>query len=106
MPLKDPPTEPPIKPQARFVRGSFIVLNDKGMHTRPCTELVKCANTFKAHTNLIFQDLVVNAKSLLGVLTLAAIQGSFIEIESTGEDAEEAVATLVELAHNKFYIHY
>jgi phosphocarrier protein HPr len=94
------------KTRQNVVRGFFIVLNDKGLHTRPCTELVRCASSFKAHTNLIHQDLVVNAKSLLGILTLAATRGSRIEIEATGEDAEEAVATLIELARNKFYIHY
>ncbi len=87
-------------------RGFFIVMNDKGLHTRPSTELVKCATSFKSHINLTFQDLVVNAKSLLGILTLAAGRGSRIEIEATGEDAEEAIATLIELSRNKFYIHY
>jgi phosphocarrier protein HPr len=88
------------------VRGFFIVINDKGLHTRPSTELVKCATSFKAQVNLIYQDLVVNAKSLLGILTLAATRGSRIEIEAVGDDAQEAVETLIELARNKFYIHY
>lgn len=95
-----------LKERKSSVRGFFIVLNDKGLHTRPSTELVKCATSFKAQITLIFQDLVVNAKSLLGILTLAAARGSRIEIEATGEDAEAAVATLIELARNKFYIHY
>ena len=88
------------------VKGFFIVINDKGLHTRPSTELVKCATSFKAQVNLIYQDLVVNAKSLLGILTLAAARGSRIEIEATGEDAQMAVETIIELARNKFYIHY
>ncbi len=88
------------------VRGFFIVANDKGLHTRPSTELVRCATGFKSHVNLIFQDLVVNAKSLLGILTLAATRGSRIEIEATGDDAEAAVTSLIELARNRFYIHY
>ena len=88
------------------VRGFFIVINDKGLHTRPSTELVKCATSFRAQITLYYQDLVVNAKSLLGILTLAASCGSRIEIEAVGEDAAEAVANLIELARNKFYIHY
>src|SRR5262245_25174578 len=88
------------------IRGFFIVINDKGLHTRPSTELVKCGTTFKAQVNLIYQDLTVSAKSLLGILTLAATRGSRIEIEASGEDAQEAVNTLIELAKNKFYIHY
>ncbi len=87
-------------------RGFFIVINDKGLHTRPSTELVKCATSFKAHVNLIYQDLVVNAKSLLGILTLAATRGSRIKVEAEGEDAEVAVEKIIELARNKFYIQY
>jgi phosphocarrier protein HPr len=88
------------------VRGFFIVVNDKGLHTRPSTELVKCATSFKSQVHLIYQDLVVNAKSLLGILTLAAARGSRIEIEATGDDAQKAVEKIIELARNKFYIHY
>lgn len=87
-------------------RGFFIVINDKGLHTRPSTELVKCATNFKSQVSLIYQDLVVNAKSLLGILTLAAARGSRIMVEARGEDASEAVDTIIELARNKFYIHY
>jgi len=88
------------------VRGFFIVTNDKGLHTRPSTELVKCATSFKAQINLIYGESVVNAKSILAILTLAASRGARIEIEAMGEDAEDAVAELIELARNKFYIHY
>lgn len=92
--------------RANQAKGFFIVINDKGLHTRPSTELVKCATTFKAQVNLIYQGLVVNAKSLLGILTLAASRGSRIKVEAEGEDAPAAVATIIELARNKFYIHY
>ncbi len=86
--------------------GFFIVMNDKGLHTRPSTELVKCATRFKSQVNLIYQDLVVNAKSLLGILTLAAARGSRIEIDAEGEDAQEVVNKLIELARNKFHMNY
>lgn len=95
-----------VRKRKQPVKGYFVVINDKGLHTRPSTELVKCATAFKSHVNLIYQDLIVNAKSLLGILTLAAARGSRIEIEATGEDAEEAVETIIKLAQKKFYIHY
>lgn len=88
------------------VKGSFIVINDKGLHTRPSTELVKCATSFRAQVNLTYQGLVVDGKSLLGILTLAACRGSRIEVEAIGDDAELAVETILELAKNRFYIHY
>ena len=91
---------------AKKYTDSFIVINEKGLHTRPSTELVKCASAFKSRVSLHFQDLSVNAKSLLGILMLAAARGSKITIEAVGEDSEEAVKSIIELANNKFHIKY
>ena len=88
------------------VKKSFVIINEKGLHTRPATELVKCATKFRADIKLSFQDLTINAKSLLGILMLAAARGAKIRIEAEGEDAEEAVNAIVELAKEKFYIKY
>ncbi len=88
------------------IKSFFVVVNEKGMHTRPCTELVKCASSFKAQVTLIYQNLTVNAKSLLGILMLAAARGAKIKVEAEGEDAEQAVASILLLAQNKFYIKY
>ena len=87
-------------------KGFFTVINHKGLHTRPSTELVKCVSKFKSDITLRHQNITINAKSLLGILTLAAARGSKIEVYAEGEDAEEAVKTILELAENKFYIHY
>lgn len=88
------------------VKSSFVVINEKGLHTRPSTELVKCASSFKAQVNLIYQNVTVNAKSLLGILMLAAARGAKIRVEAEGEDAKEAVQSILALAKNKFYIKY
>ena len=88
------------------VKDSFIVINDRGLHTRPSTELVRCATAFKSQVTLIYQDLTVNAKSLLGILMLAATRGSKIYIEAVGEDADLAVKAILELARNRFNIRY
>ena len=85
---------------------TFIIINDKGLHTRPATELVKCASNFKSKIFLTYQDLAINAKSLLGVLMLAAARGSKIKIEAEGIDAIDAVDAILELALNKFNIRY
>lgn len=87
-------------------KGYFVVLNDKGLHTRPSTELVKCASAFNAQILLTYRDSVVNAKSLLGILMLAAEKGSRISIEAVGEDAEEAIFALKKLARERFNISY
>jgi phosphocarrier protein HPr len=88
------------------VRDTFIVLNEKGLHTRPATELVKCASNFKSQITLHYQELSVNAKSLLGILMLAAARGARIRIEAEGDDAEDVVLALIKLAKNKFHMNY
>ena len=87
-------------------KGSFVVLNEKGLHTRPSTELVKCAANFGAEIYLSYRNYVVNAKSILGILMLAAEKGSKILVEATGDDAEDAVNAIQDLAGCKFHIKY
>ena len=88
------------------LKSFFTVVNERGLHTRPSTELVKCASSFRSQVNLIYQNFTVNAKSLLGILMLAAARGSKIKIEAEGEDAELAIAQILALAKNKFNIKY
>lgn len=90
----------------KVVKGKFIVINDRGLHTRPSTELVRCASSFKSQVLLIYQKHSVNAKSLLGILMLAASKGARISVEAEGEDAEEAVQSIIDLANSKFYFKY
>jgi len=84
----------------------FVVVNEKGLHTRPSTELVKCASNFKSEITLTYQDLTVNAKSLLGILMLAAAKGAKIQIEAEGIDCEEAIHAIRDLAKDKFNVKY
>lgn len=90
----------------KTAKGVFVVRNDRGLHTRPSTELVKRATKFKSDVKLRHQKMEVNAKSLLGILMLAATKGTKITIEAVGVDAEQAVLALQELAQNKFYMSY
>lgn len=87
-------------------KAIFVVLNDKGLHTRPSTELVKCAANFNAQVHLSYKNYVVNAKSLLGILMLAAERGAKIGVEAVGDDAEAAVKAILKLAQNRFNIKY
>ncbi|MCH9634597.1 MAG: hypothetical protein S4CHLAM7_13500 [Chlamydiae bacterium] len=86
--------------------SSFTIENDKGLHTRPSTELVKCSSQFSANIFLKIDDMVVNAKSILGILMLAASKGTQIEITAEGEDAKEAIDAILSLAKKKFYMSY
>lgn len=87
-------------------RAVFVVVNEKGLHTRPSTELVKCAANFNCEVHLSYRNYVVNAKSILGILMLAAEKGAKVGIEAIGDDAEMAVNAIVDLAKNKFNIRY
>ena len=87
-------------------KGAFVILNDKGLHTRPSTELVRCAAKFNSQVRLMYRDYVVDAKSILGILMLAAGRGAQVGIEAVGEDADLAVAAIVKLAKNRFNIRY
>ncbi len=92
--------------QSIKIVDSFIILNEKGLHTRPATELVKCTSSFRCQINFSYQNLTVNGKSLLGILMLAAARGSKIKVEAEGEDAQDCIDAILLLAKNKFYMNY
>ncbi len=87
-------------------KSMFVVLNARGLHTRPSTELVKCAANFNSQVNLTYRNYIVSAKSILGILMLAAERGAKVWVEAIGEDADLAVAAIVKLAKNRFNITY
>lgn len=87
-------------------KGYFVVSNDRGLHTRPSTEVVKCASQYSSLIKLTYQKWEVNARSLLGVLMLAATKGSRIAVTAEGDDAEEAVEALVQLSRKNFNVKY
>jgi phosphocarrier protein HPr len=80
--------------------GKFKVQNKHGLHVIPSIAIVKCACSFKSQIFLIYQRQSVNAKSLLSILTLTASKGAQIRVEAKGEDAEEAVQSIVNLANS------
>ncbi len=90
----------------KITKGQFIIRNDRGLHTRPSTEIVKCAAGFKSKITLKYQNTMANAKSLLGVLMLAAARGAKVKVEAEGEDSAEAVQALIQLAAEQFYVKY
>lgn len=90
----------------RTAHGFFIVANVRGLHTRPSTEIVRCAALFKSDVKLTYQKLEVSAKSLLGILMLAAARGAKISVTAVGVDADEAVDSLIQLANKNFNIKY
>jgi phosphocarrier protein len=82
--------------------GEVQVVNRAGMHARPAAMLVKLASSFSASINVEKEGLQVNGKSIMGVLMLAAEQGSTLRFTAVGDDAEEAVEALMDLVRRGF----
>lgn len=79
-----------------------VIVNKLGLHLRAAAELVKTANRFKCQVTIKHGIHNANAKSLMGLMTLAAAKGTQIEITADGEDAKEALAALKGLVQRKF----
>lgn len=73
------------------------------MHARPASLFVQLASTFKSEILVEKDGDVVNGKSLMGLLMIAAGFGSEIKVTISGEDAEKALAEILNLVENKFY---
>ena len=83
-------------------RGEFLIVNRLGLHARAAAQLVKTAHRFAADITLLREDMEVNAKSILGVLMLAASKGSTIQIRCEGAQADEAYEALAALVDDGF----
>ena len=88
-----------IKPKRgiMIIEKNAILKNSRGLHARPAAMLVSAAKEFKSEITFSKDNDTVNAKSIMGVLMLAAPKGADIHIRANGEDAERAVITLYEL---------
>lgn len=78
------------------------VVNKLGIHARPAAQIVKAASVFDSRITLTVDGSTVNAKSIMGVMTLAACRGSWIEVKAEGEDEEVAVRKIVGLINEGF----
>lgn len=78
------------------------VLNDQGLHARPAARLAQEAQKFACDIELALGTTAVDAKSILDILTLAAGQGSELELRARGPDARDALTQLSALIRNRF----
>ena len=85
-------------PMERSVR----IVNRAGLHARPAAQLVKLASRFACEIEVGKDGLMVNAKSIMGVLMLAAEHGSELQIRCLGDDASDAVEALTALVASGF----
>jgi len=85
-----------------MISKEIIVQNEVGLHARPATFFIQKANEFKSLITIARDDRKVNAKSLLGVLSLGIIKGTKVVIDAEGPDEEEAVEELNKLIMSNF----
>jgi phosphocarrier protein HPr len=78
------------------------ICNKKGLHARAASKLVQVAAKFSSKIQLSRDGQTSDAKSILGVLVLAAHQGSFLTITAEGEDEGQAIEALSDLINRKF----
>lgn len=85
-----------------YVKKDVLVQNQVGLHARPATFFIQKANEFKSSIWVQKDERRVNAKSLLGVLSLGIVGGTSIDIIADGSDGQEAVDSLVALVESGF----
>ena len=86
----------------KVIEQEVTIINKLGLHARAASKLVNCASSFTADVWLKRGDRQINGKSIMGVLTLAAGQGTMLTIRTEGEDESLAMDELQRLIGNRF----
>ena len=85
-----------------MIKSTITISNKLGLHARASAKLTKLAGTFRSDIFMSRNGRRVNAKSIMGVMMLAAGMGAEVEIETEGEDEQAAMDALVALIQDKF----
>ena len=85
-----------------MIQATVTISNKLGLHARASAKLTKLAGSFKSEVFLSRNGCRINAKSIMGVMMLAAGLGSEVEFEVDGDDEQEALTALLALVNDKF----
>lgn len=85
-----------------MIEQEVTIRNRAGLHTRPAAALVKLAAQFKCEFFIYKEGFEINGKSIIGVMTLAAEQGSTLQLKFDGPDEAEAAKTVIGLFERGF----
>lgn len=85
-----------------MITEDILIINRLGLHARAAASFVKQASAFESEVELCFHDQVVNGKSIMGIMMLAASQGSELILKVSGSDEAEAREALVNLINDRF----
>lgn len=83
-------------------QAEYTILNALGLHARAAAQLVKTANRYSCEVELECEGQSVNAKSIMGVLMLAAAQGMVVKVTCRGVGAQACLDEIAALIHSKF----
>ena len=84
------------------VTKKLEIQNKLGLHARAAALFVQTVNRFSAQVTVYNDSMTADGRSIMGMLTLGATQGSKIQVEAIGEDAEKALRALEKLLDNRF----
>lgn len=85
-----------------MIETKVSIRNRAGLHTRPAAMLVKLTSQFESEVTLIREGFQINAKSIIGVMTLAAEQGAVLDLIVEGSDESDAALKIVEFFESGF----
>ena len=85
-----------------MISTQVTIINKLGLHARAASKLVNKAGQFESDVYIVRGDNRVNAKSIMGVMMLAASRGTEISLEAEGEDEQACLDAIVELINNRF----
>lgn len=78
------------------------VLNSLGLHARPAAMIAKCASNYSSEITINKSGEIASGKSILGIMTLSAAKGTVLIISAEGDDAAEALNSIIALFESKF----
>jgi len=84
------------------IETELVIQNQLGLHARACALFVRTAAKYQSNVLVSRDDLEVNGKSIMGVMMLAAEEGSSICVRAEGADEEAAISALKDLVDGKF----
>jgi phosphocarrier protein HPr len=85
-----------------MVEKRIVIKNKLGLHARAAVKFVNLANRYSSAVKVVKDETEIDGKSILGILTLAATQGTAVVLRISGKDEDEAFTALEELIKSKF----
>jgi len=85
-----------------LIEKEITIINKLGLHARPAAQLVQTASRFRSEVSITRDDLTVNAKSIMGVMMLAAELGAKLRFKVDGEDERQAIEAIEKVFLSKF----